>query len=75
MYGPLNALSCSTFKSFANHVYRFDSLDCSPRGVKEAESLHRSNPSSNCPMVLLHHIVEISERVGSGKADRVLESA
>ena len=46
--------------SLANHVHRLDTLNRSLRRVKRSEALTRSHPAFDCPMILLHHIVEIA---------------
>jgi hypothetical protein len=46
--------------SLANHVHRLDTLDGSPRRVKRPETLTRSHPAFDRPMILLDDIVEIA---------------
>ena len=44
----------------ANHVHRLNTLNGSPRRVKCPEPLHGSDPAFDRPVILLHHIVEIT---------------
>src|SRR4051794_4638252 len=43
--------------TFPNHVYRLDTLNRPPCRVKRSESLHGSDSTFDCPVVLLHYIV------------------
>lgn len=46
--------------ALANHVYRFNILNRSPRRVERPETLTRPHSAFDCPMILFHHIVEIA---------------
>src|SRR5688572_3411931 len=64
-------LSLTLHLSFADHTQCFDTLNRSPRRLKRSEALHRPHSPFDGAMVLLHNVVQISNRPASATPAKV----